>query len=64
MINITPKETEFLTTQLKNAGLQANGKKIKATFKSNFRIVTLKDEKTPFIVDIMLLDKQLGKRKR
>jgi hypothetical protein len=63
LIKFTPKDTEFLVTQLKKAGLSVNRRKIELAFKSGFKIVTLEDEKAPFTVDVILSDKKLEKRK-
>jgi hypothetical protein len=51
-----------LLSVLKKAGLQVNKGKIDAAFISGFRIVTLKDRKTPFTLDIILSDKKLKKK--
>lgn len=63
IIKLAPKNTMFLTTQLRKAGLEASKAKMEAALRSGFKIVTLKDEKTPFTVDIILSDKSLEKRK-
>jgi len=51
-----------LVSALKKAGLQVNEGRIDAALKSGFRIVTLKDRKTPFTLDIVLSDKKLEKK--
>lgn len=53
--------TKLLPT-LQNAGLRADVKKMDAALKSGFRIVTFKDAKTPFTVDIIFSEKKLKKR--
>lgn len=50
-----------LISALKMAGLEVDRRKIDAALKSGYGIVTLKDTKTPFTVDIMLSDKKLEK---
>ena len=51
-----------LLSVLKKAELQVNKEKIDAAFRSGFRIVTLKDRKTPFTLDIILSNKKLKKK--
>ena len=51
-----------LVPALKKAELRIDEKKIETASKSGCRIVTLKDSKSPFTVDIMLSLKNLEKR--
>ena len=51
-----------LVSTLKKAGLRVDEGKIDAAFKSGFRIVTLRDRKTPFTLDVILSDKKLEKK--
>jgi hypothetical protein len=63
IISVEKENTETgLVTTLRNAGLQINVKKVDAAIKSGFRIVMLKDSKTPFTVDIILSEKRLEKK--
>lgn len=63
VVNFTLENTEFLSAQLKKAGLRVNERKIESSFKSGYKIITLEDEKTPFTIDVILSDKKLEKRK-
>jgi len=48
-----------LISALKMAELEVDRRKIDAALKSGYGIVTLRDSKTPFTVDIILSDKKL-----
>jgi len=50
-----------LISALKVAGLEVDRRKIDAALKSGYGIVTLRDAKTPFSVDIILSNKKLEK---
>ena len=63
VVNFALENTNFLATQLRKAGLRVSERKIEASFKSGFKIITLEDEKTPFTIDVILSDKKLEKRK-
>jgi len=63
VVNVARKDLQDkLVSALRDAGLQVNGKKIDVALKSGFRIVTFKDDKTPFTVDIILSNKRLKKK--
>lgn len=51
-----------LVLALRKAGLQVEEEKIALAFKSGFRVVTFRDGKSPFSVDIILSGKELAKR--
>ena len=51
-----------LVSALRKAELQVDEKRIDAAFKSGFRIVTFRDSKSPFTVDIILSSKKLEKK--
>lgn len=51
-----------LASTLKNVGLQVNGERIDTILKSGFSIVTFRDSKTPFTVDIIFSSKRLEKK--
>jgi hypothetical protein len=51
-----------LVSALKKAGLRVNEHKIKAALKSDYRIATIKDGKSPLAVDIILSDEKLDKK--
>jgi len=51
-----------LVTPLRKAEMLVDERKISEAFQSGFRIVTLKDKRTPFTVDIIMSDKKLKKK--
>lgn len=51
-----------LVAPLRKAEIQVDERKINDASKSGFRIITLKDKKTPFTLDIILSDKKLEKK--
>lgn len=51
-----------LVSGLEDAGIAADEKKIDAALQSGYRIVTLKDRKSPLTVDVMLSEGELKKR--
>jgi hypothetical protein len=63
IVRITRKEMQSrLVEPLKKAQVEVDEKKIGETFKSDYRIMTFRDKKTPFTIDIILSDKKLGKK--
>jgi len=51
-----------LISALRVAGLEVDRRRIGAALRSSYRIVTLRDTKTPFTVDIILSSMKLEKR--
>jgi len=51
-----------LISALREAGIQINERRIREAFASGFRIVTFKDRRTPFTLDIIFSDKRLKKK--
>ena len=51
-----------LITALRKAGMQVNEHRIREAFASGFKIVTFKDGKTPFTLDVMFSNKRLEKK--
>lgn len=51
-----------LLEALRIAGLQADDERIQASLKSGYRIVTFKDRKTPFTLDVIPSSKKLEKK--
>lgn len=51
-----------LVRALEKAGLQVNRRKIDAAFKSGFRVITFRDMKTPFTLDIIFYRSKLKKK--
>jgi hypothetical protein len=62
VVKISRKELQTLAAVLKKTEIHVNEAKIKKAFESGYRIITLKDKKTPFTVDIILSDKKLEKK--
>jgi hypothetical protein len=63
VVKISRKGTHTeLVEALRKAGLQADDEKIQASLESGYRIVTFKDRKTPFTLDIILSSKKLEKK--
>lgn len=52
-----------LVAPLRKAGIQVDERKIDDAFRSGFKIVTLKDKRTPFTIDVILSDKKLEKKR-
>ena len=52
-----------LVVPLRKADMQVNERKINDAFRSGFRIITLKDKRTPFTLDMILSDKKLDKKR-
>lgn len=63
IVRVTQKDVKSrLVEPLKKAQVQVDEKKISEAIKSSYRIVTLKDKKTPFTIDVILSDKKLRKK--
>lgn len=62
IVKISRKELRNLAAALRKASIKVNEAKIERAFNSGFRIITLKDEKTPFTLDIIFSDEKLEKR--
>jgi len=56
------EERTKLVLALRKARLQVEEEKIDAAFRSDFRVVTLRNGESPFSVDIILSGKRLAKR--
>jgi len=62
VVKVSQKNMQnLLVTPLQKAGMQVDRRKINAALKSCFRIVTCKDTRTPFTLDVILSDKKLKK---
>ena len=51
-----------LVTPLEKAEMQVDERKINEAFESGFRVITLKDKRTPFALDVILSDRKLEKK--
>jgi hypothetical protein len=54
-------QTHFVAP-LRKAEMQVEERKINEALESGFRIITLKDKRTPFTLDVILSDKKLEKK--
>ncbi len=64
VVKVAPENLQpHLVTPLKKADLQVNERKINDAFTSGFKIITLKDKKSPFSLDVILSDKKLEKKR-
>jgi len=62
IVKVTEENIQTFAAQLRKANIQANEQNIREAFKSDYRIITLKDKHTPFSIDIILSDKKLEKK--
>ena len=63
VVRVSEKELEAnLIAPLRKAGMQVNERKLKDAFKSGYKIITFKDKRSPFTLDIILSDKKLRKQ--
>jgi len=63
VVKVAQEEAQTkLISASRKARLQVEEEKIEAAFKSGFRVVTLRNSKSPFSVDIILSGKRLAKR--
>ena len=63
VVKVSEKQLETnLVTALRKAGLQVDERRIRKMLKSGYRILTFKDEKSSFTLDVMLSDKELRRR--
>lgn len=62
VVKVAPEELQTLVELLRKADMQVDERKIDDAFKSGFRIVTLKDKRTPFTLDVILSDRKLEKK--
>jgi len=62
IVRVSEKEPTSLVAALRKAGMEANERRIREVLKSGYKILTFKDKKSPFTLDIMLSDEKLRKR--
>jgi len=61
IVKIPREELQTLVSALKKARIRVNEAKIRQALDSGYRIVTLRDEKSPFTLDIIFSDEELEK---
>jgi len=62
VVKVTEENIRTFVAQLRKAGIKADEQNIHKAFKSGYRIITIKDKKTPFSIDIILSEKKLEKK--
>ena len=63
LVKVSERELETnLVAALREAGMEVNERRIREAFKSGYKVLTFKDERSSFTLDIMLSDKKLRKR--
>ena len=62
VVKVTRENLQTLVTLLRKTEMQVDERRINEAFDSGFRIITLKDKRTPFTLDIILSDKKLEKK--
>jgi len=62
VVKITREDLQTLMIALRKAEVQINAQRINNAFNSDFRVITLKDKKSPFTLDIILYDRKLKKK--
>ena len=62
VVKVAREDLQTLAALLKKAEIQVDERGIDEAFESGFRMITLKDKRTPFTVDIMFSDGKLEKK--
>ena len=62
VVKVAREDLQTLVTLLRKTEMQVDERRINEAFDSGFRIITLKDKRTPFTLDIILFDKKLEKK--
>jgi len=62
VVKVVREDLQDLVAVLRKAEMQVNERRINEAFESGFRIITLKDKRTPFTLDVILSDKKLEKK--
>jgi len=63
MVKVSEKNVRSLLLEpLKKAEMQVDERKIRGAFKSGFNVITVRDKRTSFTLDIILSDKKLKKK--
>ena len=62
VVKVPGEDLRNLIASLRKAEMQVDERRIDRAFESGFRIITLKDGRTPFTLDIILSDKKLEKK--
>jgi len=62
VVKASREDLRNLIASLRKAEMQVDERRIDRAFESGFRIITFKDGRTPFTLDIILSDKKLEKK--
>jgi len=62
VVKVSRGDLQNLIASLRKAEMQVDEQRINRAFESGFRIITLKDERTPFTLDVILSDRKLEKK--
>ena len=62
-VKVAREDLQTLIALLRKAEMQVNERRIDEAFDSGFRIITLKDKRTPFTLDVIFSDKKLEKKR-
>ncbi len=63
VVKIAPRHLKTkIILPLRKAGFQINEKYVRKTLNSSYKIITVKNKKTPFTLDLIFSDKKLEKR--
>jgi len=63
VVKVAREQLETLATLLRKAEMKVDARRIDEAFESGFRMITLKDKRTPFTVDIMFSDGKLERKR-
>jgi len=63
VVKVAREELQTLATLLRKAEMEVDVRRIDGAFESAFRMITLKDKRTPFTVDIMFSDGRLERKR-
>ena len=59
VVKVAPENLQtHLVAPIRKADMQVNDRKINDALRSGFRIISLKDKRTPFTLDVVLSDKE------
>jgi hypothetical protein len=62
VVRVTDGDLAQLTEVLTNAGLKAQGRDLRKAWRSEYRIITIEDERSAYTLDIILTDDKLERK--
>jgi len=63
IVKVAREQLQTLATLLRKAEMKVDARRIDEAFESGFRMITLKDKRTPFTVDIIFSDGKLERKR-